>query len=250
MLKAAMGLHPLNNWRAVVLTLAVVVALHLAIIAFLAQRATPPPVSIAPPRAMTAMLVSTPVHTQPLPEPAAPVEHEPEVVRSEIQKTEITPKPLPAAETPEPAPLTEQNIPEQAVPVPAATPPQPKPPSTTQTLDAPPPVEQRIVEQVDAQGEPEPPVIAPVSNAAHLSNPAPVYPRRSQRRREQGTVMLDVLILADGSVAEVHVKESSGYQRLDQAALNAIAQWRYLPANRGGEAIDYWHVQPVVFALR
>lgn len=98
--------------------------------------------------------------------------------------------------------------------------------------------------------EPAPPLIAPVSNAAHLSNPAPIYPRQSQRRKEQGTVMLEVLILADGSVAELRIKESSGYQRLDQAALNAVAQWRYVPANQGGETIDYWHLQPVAFALR
>ena len=93
-------------------------------------------------------------------------------------------------------------------------------------------------------------MIAPVSYAAHLSNPAPVYPRQSQRRREQGTVMLEVLILADGSVADVRVKESSGYARLDKAALEAVAQWRYVPASQGDKTIDYWHMQPVVFSLR
>jgi len=67
--------------------------------------------------------------------------------------------------------------------------------------------------------------------------------------REQGTVLLQVLILPDGSVGEVRVKESSGYKRLDDTAIKAVKQWKYIPARQGDETIAYWYLQPLEFSL-
>lgn len=92
-------------------------------------------------------------------------------------------------------------------------------------------------------------MVPPRSDAAHLNNPAPVYPVVSRRLREQGRVLMDVYILPDGSVGEIKLKRSSGSARLDQAALDAVRQWRYLPARRGNEPIPYWYVQPLDFTL-
>jgi protein TonB len=93
------------------------------------------------------------------------------------------------------------------------------------------------------------PIIGPRSDAAHLSNPAPVYPAISRRLGEQGRVLLDVHILPDGGVGQIRVRRSSGFARLDQAALTAVRHWRFVPAKRGGEPIAYWYVQPIDFAL-
>jgi protein TonB len=81
-----------------------------------------------------------------------------------------------------------------------------------------------------------------------MNQPA-AYPPMSRRLREEGRVLLDVHILADGSVGEVKLKQSSGFARLDEAALEAVRRWRYQPARRGDEAIAWWYVQPVAFAL-
>ena len=89
----------------------------------------------------------------------------------------------------------------------------------------------------------------PRVDAGHLNNPAPGYPPVSRRMGEQGQVLLDVLILADGSVGELKVKKTSGFRRLDSAALDAVERWRYQPARRGNTPIAYWYVQPIVFAL-
>lgn len=112
--------------------------------------------------------------------------------------------------------------------------------------------------------EPTPPVVAasakptpepveevtpPRSDAAHLNNPDPNYPAMSKRLGEQGRVLLDVYILANGTVGEIRLKQSSGFSRLDQAALQAVKQWRYQPARRGQQAIDFWYVQPLSFTL-
>jgi len=104
-----------------------------------------------------------------------------------------------------------------------------------------------------AQGTPSPAqeaIAPPRTDAAHLANPRPKYPSESRRRLEQGTVVLDVHILPDGSVAEVRVKHSSGHSLLDRAAADAVRLWRYVPARRGDTPIAFWYEQPIVFALQ
>jgi protein TonB len=94
------------------------------------------------------------------------------------------------------------------------------------------------------------PVTPPRSDAAALNNPPPPYPRLARTLGEQGRVLLDVYILADGSVGQVKLHRSSGYARLDQAAIDAVRGWHYIPAKRGGVPIPYWYVQPIDFELQ
>lgn len=93
------------------------------------------------------------------------------------------------------------------------------------------------------------PVSAPLLNATAQYNAPPVYPQLSRKLREQGTVVLQLTVLASGKVANVTVLQSSGYARLDKAALQAVQHWRYQPAQRAGEAIDYRYRQRVEFSL-
>lgn len=65
----------------------------------------------------------------------------------------------------------------------------------------------------------------------------------------EGRVVLRVLVLVDGSVARVEVVESSGQLMLDEAAARAAESWIFLPATRGGMAIDAWAVIPVRFVV-
>ena len=53
-------------------------------------------------------------------------------------------------------------------------------------------------------------------------NQMAIYPTMSKRMGEQGTVKLFVLVLADGTVGDIKILESSGHKRLDDAATNAI----------------------------
>jgi protein TonB len=93
------------------------------------------------------------------------------------------------------------------------------------------------------------PLELPRTDATHLNNPAPHYPTLSRRFGEQGRVLLDVYILPDGSVGEIRLNTSSGFRRLDEAALAAVRNWRFVPARRGESAIPYWYVQPITFSL-
>jgi protein TonB len=93
------------------------------------------------------------------------------------------------------------------------------------------------------------PVSAPVLNATAHYNAPPVYPQLSRKLREQGTVVLELTVLVNGTVTDVIVLQSSGYPRLDQAALSAVQHWRYQAARRGETAIDYRYRQRVAFSL-
>tara|TARA_R110002111_G_scaffold115634_2_gene176588 strand:+ start:417 stop:1055 length:639 start_codon:yes stop_codon:yes gene_type:complete len=89
-----------------------------------------------------------------------------------------------------------------------------------------------------------------IDDASQLNNIPPSYPRLSKRLREEGLVILELLVLVDGSVAEITVKTSSGFLRLDKAALAAVSKWRYTPATRQGEIIAYRYEQPIEFSMK
>lgn len=93
-------------------------------------------------------------------------------------------------------------------------------------------------------------VILPHTDASHINNPAPVYPALSRRNKEEGVVLLSIVVLADGSVTSVRVKASSGYSRLDQAAITAVKNWHFVAAKKGAVAIDYEYELPIEFSLK
>ena len=65
-----------------------------------------------------------------------------------------------------------------------------------------------------------------------------VYPRVALRNRQEGTVVLRLLVLPSGEIGDVNVVKSSGYPQLDAAALVETGNWRYLPAVRSGEPVS------------
>ena len=97
---------------------------------------------------------------------------------------------------------------------------------------------------------PAPPaVLLPSSNADYLQNPKPVYPPLSKRLGEQGKVVVRVQIGIDGIARNAELRQSSGFERLDQAALNTVLKWRYVPGKRGGIPEDMWFNVPINFVL-
>ncbi len=78
----------------------------------------------------------------------------------------------------------------------------------------------------------------------------PRYPLESRRLREQGKVVLNVHVTRLGYVDTVRLLESSGYQRLDDAAVQAVSSWCFRPAlNLEREPVDDWVKMPVSFTL-
>jgi protein TonB len=83
----------------------------------------------------------------------------------------------------------------------------------------------------------------------YLNNPSPVYPRESRRNREEGIVLIFAEINAGGRVEALRLKTSSGYSRLDDAAVKAVRDWKFKPARFAGIAIESNVEIPVRFSL-
>ena len=61
--------------------------------------------------------------------------------------------------------------------------------------------------------------------------------------------MLDVVVKIDGTPAKVAISRSSGSPILDEAALDAVSQWRFIPARKSGQLIQANVVVPVEFKI-
>ena len=92
-------------------------------------------------------------------------------------------------------------------------------------------------------------ITLPSSDADYLSNPKPSYPAMSKRLGEQGKVVVRVLIGADGLPQKTELRQSSGFDRLDEAALATVMKWRYVPGKRDGIAEAMWFNVPITFRL-
>lgn len=105
---------------------------------------------------------------------------------------------------------------------------------------------------VEAVPAPSPPLATPARfDAAYLNNPEPVYPPASRVRAEEGVVRLRVRVGSDGKPQSVEVVHSSGHSRLDRAAQTTVLQqWRFVPAQRGGEAVADSVIVPISFSLQ
>ena len=94
-----------------------------------------------------------------------------------------------------------------------------------------------------------PSLVEPSADADYLKNPPPGYPRISRRNGEQGTVIVRVFISTQGTPEKAEVRTSSGFARLDQAALEAVQRWRFVPGRRNGTPEAMWFNIPVRFIL-
>ncbi len=81
-------------------------------------------------------------------------------------------------------------------------------------------------------------------------NPPPKYPAMARRRGYTGQVVLDVLVGRSGTVLELRVSTSSGYDMLDDAALAAVKTWVFEPGTRGRKKVKMWVRIPVRFELQ
>lgn len=96
---------------------------------------------------------------------------------------------------------------------------------------------------------PPAPIVPPDFSASQLGNPGPTYPYLSRKAREEGVVTLRVLVGSNGRAETLQVETSSGFDRLDKAALATVRKWRFLPATQAGAKIAAWVLVPVTFRL-
>lgn len=76
-----------------------------------------------------------------------------------------------------------------------------------------------------------------------------VYPKSSLLNEETGTVLLSILVGADGSVIESKVDQSSGSKTLDKAAAKIYSTCKFKPAIKDGKAQQAWAKLEHVWSL-
>ena len=191
-----------------------VVLLHVAGIWALQSGLMRKAVELVVPAEVLAEFIAPPApEVAPPPPPPPPPKPQPKPV---VRKA-----PMPKAiADPTPRPNAPVGVIEPQPPAPPLAPPAPPAPPTP---PSPPPA------------PPAPPAMQlPSSNADYLNNPKPVYPAMSKRLGEQGKTIVRVLIGVDGLPKSASIRQSSGYERLDEAARTAVMSWRYVPGKRNG----------------
>jgi protein TonB len=105
-----------------------------------------------------------------------------------------------------------------------------------------------------------PPVAKPVERAVVRTPPStagkgsritqPEYPPASRRAGEAGTVNLRCFVQESGKCTEVTVVKSSGFDKLDEAAVKEVQRnWKFVPGKEDGKPVAAWHTFAVTFRL-
>ena len=154
------------------------------------------------------------------------------------------PKPAaarPAARQPAPAQVQAPALPSPAAPREAEAAPGP--------LSSTPPAPAAASSSATAGSSQEAAVSAPRFDVAYLHNPKPPYPLLARRRGDEGRVVLRVQVSAAGLAEQVQLHRSSGNDSLDEAALNTVRNWRFVPAQRGDTPVAASVLVPITFKL-
>jgi protein TonB len=221
------------NSRALTAT-AAVAAIHVALLAVILTLRHEPVQPSLESRVMTAQLlapapVAAPVALQsiapPPPKPVPPVHTKPKVQSKPTPTLRPTPTPLPEAAAPSPTPVAAAD---PAPPAPAAPPAQAAP----------------------AVGRPTMEIIAP-KNVSHIdcNMVTPEYPSLSKRRGETGTAYVKFVVGLTGKLENIELKKSSGFNRLDDAAVAAAHASACKPYLENGQPIRAAYTQPYNFNL-
>ena len=183
---------------------------------------------IPPPPAESVTLFVNLLHDPPKPKHAKPPVAKPRPVKLD------QPRP------PDPPPL--QELAEQVPVISSAEPVAPPPPGAPAGIETP--------------SEPAPPLkpAGPVILSGDLAvscpeRAAPAYPLISRRLGEEGKTVLRVELDESGLIDRAAVKTSSGYARLDDAALTAVKHWHCKPVKRDGILVRAVALQPFRFVL-
>jgi protein TonB len=89
-----------------------------------------------------------------------------------------------------------------------------------------------------------------VETVEYVRAPAPVFPSESKRKRERGTCVLRVMIDTNGRPTQIQVERSSGFERLDSAAREAVEKALFHPYEVNGIAQPAQVLIPIEFTRR
>ncbi|HXZ02030.1 MAG TPA: TonB family protein [Stellaceae bacterium] len=170
-----------------------------------------------------------------------------DIIRAPVETEIIAPQKPEQPPPPPPPPLQFAPPPPAFVPLPEIQIEKPPPPQST-AITAVTPVKP-VAPPPPAAPAAEPARVLPRIDARHSQEPD--YPPTSRRLGEQGSLILQVLVDVDGRVIDEKLLQSSGYDRLDQAALDGVkGNYRFLPGTVDGKPQQMWYTFKFTWKLR
>lgn len=91
--------------------------------------------------------------------------------------------------------------------------------------------------------------MVPVSRLTRINYVGPEYPRAAQRRGVTGSVDVAFTVTTDGRVRALSVLTSDPAETFDQAAMDAVEQWRFEPVIENGVAVEKRSAVRLAFSL-
>lgn len=242
LLASAIDSNPVNDSKPAYRMLTMVIAVHAAVLAGMLISSTEVSLPEKPITPMTVSLVNAPSVTEPKIEPVAePEQPKPVVIKKQkpVHKEPQQQRVQPVIETASNQPVLSEPVEQPVMAEAAASDNTVKAESSARVAEAP--------AKVEAVAEPV--VEPPKFGAAYLNNPAPTYPPVSRRFGEQGRVLLRVLVSENGLAQSVQLDSSSGYEKLDRAAMEAVKKWSFIPARRSNQPVSAYVLVPIKFSL-
>jgi protein TonB len=150
---------------------------------------------------------------------------------------------------PPPPPVLEVKHKPKAPVVQPVAPPRPEPVRADPVVTAPTEMSYPAVSEPELPAAPSGPAeTAPSAMGYGKVKPVP-YPPIAKRQRMEGTVILRVLVGADGVPQSIDIERSSGHSLLDRAAKDAVMSWRFEPGTRNGQPFAAYGLVPISFKL-
>ena len=255
------ALTKISDGRSVALTFLAVLMAHAFAAAWLVTQTTEyTPLNLVTPQESATLQASVVEYSEP---PPQAVEQPPVLTADRGQRvveqvTEPTPEPPPVpAEVkpvvPPPAPkpvMIKKPLPKPRVPKPVAKPQMPPPEAHTGSATSSSASESTLAgaragRMMQNNSSAQPKNVDSIGCAV----PEPDYPRRAQRLKQEGEVLVKLVINPQGQLTRYEIARSSGVDALDQAALAAVQKIRCTPYLQDGQPITVMTLQPVNFRL-
>jgi len=182
---------------------------------------------------------------------SSPVPNEDQVVYVQTWRPPPPPKKEP------PKPLEQKKLKTKKIPIPDPTPEEPEPIIEEEPEPEPEPLPPDMIALI---GTPAPPPIGNtgpliagvggVSNPVLLDKIQPIYPELARKAGIQGKVFLQAIVNDDGSVQNVSVLSCTAPDLgFEDAAIEAVRQWRYKPGEQNGRPVDVFFNVAVDFTI-
>ena len=203
------------------------VGIHIGLLAWFTQAQATPKATLPSVIPIAVAFAAVPVAPAPAQPPAAKALNQ----TSAMKQTSANTEPKPRREPPKKPPVAKKQPPKPQTSRPApAKPAQARRPSEAKMAPSAQPTPNNAAQLHTARPATPATAVPQEHYPARYrgAQPAPDYPRLARRRGMEGTCIIEVVMSPRGEVIRLALKQSTGHTLLDNAALDAVKQWKFV----------------------